>query len=87
MRMFHHCVVQGMLLILTCRHHLLSTFEQPEKHQKTLLQKIIRVVFKQGFTFGGLQLCSQTILSDFLREYERAEDISTYVYKDKQTII
>jgi uncharacterized Ntn-hydrolase superfamily protein len=85
--MFHHCVVQGLLQILTSHHRMLSTFEQPEKNRKTLLEKIIKIVFKQGVSFGGLQLCSQTILCDFLKEFEKDSSIEEYIFKDKAEIV
>jgi len=53
-KMFHHCVVQGLLQILTSQHQILSTLELQEKGRKTLLQKILKIVFKQGQVFGGL---------------------------------
>lgn len=69
---------------------ILSKHESPEcsgKHQKTLLQKIIKIVFKQGQSTGGLQLCSQTILSDFLHQFEKDSDITSYIYKEKQNTV
>lgn len=59
----------------------------PDKNKKTILQKVIKIVFKQGQAFGGLQLCSQTILCDFLKEYESNEAMQEYVFKDKRTIV
>lgn len=59
----------------------------PEKNKKTLLQKIIKIIFKQGQAFGGLQLCSQTILCDFLKEYERNPELEDYVFKDKRLAV
>jgi hypothetical protein len=89
-KQFHHCFVQGMLQILTTQHLVFKNFESPDsgtKHHKTLLQKIIRIIFKQGQATGGLQLCSQTILCDFLAEFETNSDITSYIFKDKQNTV
>lgn len=83
-KLFHHCMVQGLLQILTHQHEMLSTFEMQDKNRKTTLQKIIKIIFKQGMAYGGLPLCSQTILCDFLKEYERSPHMEEYVYKDKR---
>lgn len=79
-KLFHHCMVQGLLLILTNQHEVLSTLEMQEKNRKTILQKIIKIIFKQGMAYGGLPLCSQTILCDFLKEYEKNPFIERYVF-------
>ena len=86
-KLFHHCMVQGLLQILTNQHQILSTFETPDKNKKTILQKIIKIIFKQGQAFGGLALCSQTILCDFLKEYEKGHHMEKYVFEDKKIIV
>lgn len=55
-----------------------------EKNRKSILQKIIKIIFKQGMAYGGLPLCSQTILCDFLKEYEKNPYIDRYVFQDKK---
>ena len=84
-KQFNHCFVQGMLQILTVQHQILTLHESQEetKGRKTILQKVIRMVFKQGFNTGGLLMCSQTIICDFLKEYELCTGIQSYIYKDK----
>lgn len=47
-KLFHHCMVQGLLQILTSQHSVLASFETPDKNKKTILQKVIKIVFKQG---------------------------------------
>uniref|UniRef100_A0A7S3IZD4 Uncharacterized protein n=1 Tax=Strombidium inclinatum TaxID=197538 RepID=A0A7S3IZD4_9SPIT len=85
-KLFHHSFVQGMLLVLTSQHELINLAEvQENRHHRTLLQKIIKLIFKQGQ--HSLVHCSQTILRDFLREFERNASISTYIFKDKQEMI
>ena len=49
--------------------------QEETKGRKTILQKVIRMVFKQGFNTGGLLMCSQTIICDFLKEYELCNGI------------
>ena len=45
---------------------------------------MIKIIFKQGYATGGLQMCSQTILCDFHNEFEKNPDLTTYIFKDKQ---
>ena len=78
-----------MLQILTTQHQILHLHESQDdtKGRKTLLQKVIRMVFKQGFNTGGLLMCSQTIICDFLKEYELCTGIQSYIFKDKYQML
>ena len=56
-----------------------------------MTQKFVKIIFKQGFQQGSLSLCSQTILCEFVAEYEAKDNdedkISSYIFKDKFTTI
>mmetsp|Transcript_6390 Transcript_6390/g.10836 ORF Transcript_6390/g.10836 Transcript_6390/m.10836 type:complete len:208 (-) Transcript_6390:74-697(-) len=88
--LFQHCFVQGMLQILSAHHPVISTYEGYEsqtKGHRSLLQEMIRIIFKHGGGQKGLQMCSQTILCDFLKEFERHSNLTQYIFKNKQQIV
>lgn len=56
-----------------------------------MIQKIVKIIFKQGNQAGSLGLCSQTVLIEFLSEYQSKDNefdkISSYIFKDKYEMV